>query len=71
VFQVRLGDGEPADYREFLRLDQSAYPDLAADLVGRGIRILPRGTWFVSTAHTDADIDRTLDVLAAALHAAA
>jgi glutamate-1-semialdehyde 2,1-aminomutase len=71
VFQVRLGDGEPADYREFLRLDQSAYPDLAADLVGRGVRILPRGTWFVSTAHTDADIDRTLDVLAAALHAAA
>jgi len=67
VFQVRYGAERPRDYREHARTDQSGYVDLAIALVERGIRVLPRGTWFLSTAHTDAHIDQTLEHVADAL----
>jgi hypothetical protein len=36
-------------------------------LLARGVRTLERGSWFVSTAHTDQIIDSTLVAAAAAL----
>jgi len=33
------------------------------------VRILPRGTWFVSSAHTDDDISNTLAIVDQALAA--
>jgi glutamate-1-semialdehyde aminotransferase len=36
-------------------------------LLRHGINIRPGGRFFISSAHSDADIDQTLDVAAAAL----
>jgi glutamate-1-semialdehyde 2,1-aminomutase len=65
VFQVRLDPVPPRDYREALRADRARYTDIAARLLDHGVRVLPRGTWFVSAAHDDDHVDRTL----AAVHA--
>jgi glutamate-1-semialdehyde 2,1-aminomutase len=29
-------------------------------MLERGIRLIPRGQWYVSMAHTDEDIEKTL-----------
>jgi glutamate-1-semialdehyde aminotransferase len=29
-------------------------------LLQKGVRVLPRGTWFLSNAHTTPDLDKTL-----------
>jgi glutamate-1-semialdehyde aminotransferase len=38
-------------------------------LIGRGIRIAARGTWMLSAAHTDDDVDATLEAVDAAVDA--
>jgi glutamate-1-semialdehyde aminotransferase len=40
-----------------------------AALEAEGVRLTSRGTWFVSSAHTDDDIDLTLAAAARALRA--
>jgi glutamate-1-semialdehyde 2,1-aminomutase len=67
VFQVRLDPVPPRDYREGLRADRARYADLAAGLLDHGVRVLPRGTWFVSAAHEDEHVDRTLAAVRAVL----
>ncbi len=52
------------DYASYIRADQKqpgAVPFGA--LLERGVRPTSRGTWFVSTAHTDEDIAATLDAV--------
>lgn len=41
-----------------------------AETIKRGVYFAPDHVWFLSAAHTDGDIDRTLDVSAAALRSA-
>lgn len=60
VFQMRFGLKGPSDYRTALGVDRTKYMEFAARMLLRGIRILPRGTWFLSSAHTIEDIDKTL-----------
>lgn len=51
------------DYRGFdLNVDQVAFQKLAAELMQRGVYIIPLANehWFVSTAHTDDDVEMTL-----------
>jgi glutamate-1-semialdehyde 2,1-aminomutase len=36
------------------------YSDFAIGLLDEGVLSLPDGRWYVSTAHTDQDIDRAL-----------
>ena len=60
VFQVRFGPGGPTDFRSALSADRARYGDFAAQLLGQGVRILPRGTWFVSAAHGEEQVDDTL-----------
>jgi glutamate-1-semialdehyde 2,1-aminomutase len=60
VFNIRLGAMEARDFRESLAANRELYGSLALGLLERGVRILPRGTWFLSEAHTDDDIDETL-----------
>jgi glutamate-1-semialdehyde 2,1-aminomutase len=67
VFQVRFDTGRPHDYREALRADRAGYVRFAAGLLEHGVRILPRGTWFVSTAHEDGHVDETLAAVRATL----
>ena len=71
VFNVRFDLLGATDYRSALGANRARYANFAYEMLTRGIRILPRGTWFLSSAHTDMDIDKTLsvvrDVLAAGI----
>ena len=44
-----------------------AYRRFNLALQERGIRTVPGGQWFVSTAHTQEDVDQTLESVAEAL----
>lgn len=60
VFNVRFDLQGPTDYRSAMKANRAKYLDFAFELLQRGVRILPRGTWFLSSAHSDADIAKTL-----------
>jgi glutamate-1-semialdehyde 2,1-aminomutase len=63
IFHVALGLREPIrDYRDAARADKAAYVRLAAAMLAQGVRALERGAWFLSAAHDDAVINRTLEV---------
>ena len=55
------------DYRSYLRTDLARQREFLRQLQDRGVRVTSRGTWFLSAAHTDADIDETLAAAEAAL----
>jgi glutamate-1-semialdehyde 2,1-aminomutase len=57
------------DYRDFARIDRVTAARFHSELQDRGVNIVPRGLWLMSTAHTDADIDETLQAATAALQA--
>ena len=72
VFHVGLGRTEPIrSYRDSLTTDKAAYVKLTTALLSRGVRALERGAWFVSTAHTEADVDETIAAVEDALAAGA
>ena len=61
VFHVAFGLDAPArNYRDVARADKAGYVRFALALLRRGVRVLERGAWFVSSAHGDAVIDETL-----------
>jgi glutamate-1-semialdehyde 2,1-aminomutase len=68
VFQVYLTD-QPAvrNYRDYARCDLATMGRLHTALLDRGINIVGRGLWFLSAAHTEADIDQTIEAVAGAL----
>ena len=47
--------------------DRAAYADFALAMLRQGVRILPRGTWFLSSAHEPEHIEQTLAAVEAAL----
>lgn len=51
------------DYRSFLAADAARGAQFAAALLDKGIRILPRGLWYLSMAHTEEDIAMTLETV--------
>jgi glutamate-1-semialdehyde 2,1-aminomutase len=51
---------EVHDYRSYTRSDAAKLRRFLHALQGEGVRPTSRGTWFLSTAHTDADIADTL-----------
>jgi len=60
---------EPAmNYRDTLRAQSSLYSDFALALLAHGVLVLPDGRWYVSIAHTEDDIDRTLEIVRAVCH---
>ncbi|MEV0714569.1 aspartate aminotransferase family protein [Asanoa sp. NPDC050611] len=61
IVQVYLTN-RPAvdDYREYAAVDRARTLGLHAALLDQGINSVSRGLWFLSTAHDDTDIDRTL-----------
>jgi glutamate-1-semialdehyde 2,1-aminomutase len=63
VFNVRFDLKGPTDYRSGIKANTVRYGDFAFELLKSGIRILPRGTWFLSSAHEMKDIDKTLSVV--------
>jgi len=68
VFHVSFNDPEEiVDGRSFARRDAQAAARFWLALQERGIRTIPEGLWFVSTAHTEEDIDRTLAAVSEAM----
>jgi len=55
------------DARDYRDVDAALYAAFASRLQERGIRVIPRGIWYLSTAHTEEDIARTLESVAAVL----
>ncbi|TDP94845.1 aspartate aminotransferase family protein [Labedaea rhizosphaerae] len=60
---------EVSDYRDFAATDRATMARLHQLLLDRGVNIVPRGLWFLSTAHTADDVDQTVAVAEEALAA--
>lgn len=68
AFFVSFNDRERiVDYRTSLSRDREAYTRFWLALQERGVRTIPDGLWFVSTAHTQDDVDKTLRAVADAM----
>jgi glutamate-1-semialdehyde 2,1-aminomutase len=68
AFNTAFGAAGPVtDYRSYARTDIPTQKRWLVALQNHGVRVTSRGTWFLSAAHTDADIDRTLEAARAAL----
>jgi glutamate-1-semialdehyde 2,1-aminomutase len=67
MFHVGFGLEQPAhNYRDLLKTDKASYVKFAHSLLKRGVRVLERGAWFVSSEHDDTVIDATLDAVRSA-----
>ena len=65
---VSLPEGQAVyDYRSSLGMNNQLYSAFVTAMVDRGVRIIPRGNWFLSSTHTQADVDATLAAVEAAL----
>lgn len=49
-----------SDARHVAAADKALYADFAARMLLEGIRLIERGLWYVSAAHTEADVEATL-----------
>ena len=66
IFHVAFGvDSAVTDYRSSLQADKARYIKFTEALHYQGVRALERGAWFLSTAHTEAVIDATVEAVAA------
>lgn len=50
------------DYRDTLTFDREKMKEFVAGLHNEGIRIIGRGLWYISAAHTQDDIDRAVEI---------
>lgn len=67
MFHVAFGITSPVEsYRDILLADRARYIRFAVALLERGVRVLERGTWFLSCEHDDKIIDETLQAVEAA-----
>ncbi len=55
------------DYRDTLSYDKPRYGAFLDAMQRRRIRLIGRGLWYVSAAHTDADVDACIDAAEASL----
>ena len=67
AFNTTFGIGPVRDYQGYVATDRDRQRRFLRALQDRGIRVTSRGTWFLSTAHDDDDIERTLESAAEAL----
>jgi glutamate-1-semialdehyde 2,1-aminomutase len=63
VFHIAFTDAQPRNYRDLLTADKQKYADFVLALLDEGILPLPDGRWYLSTAHTAADVDATLEAV--------
>ena len=69
AFHVSFGQGPVETFDELQSLDLGRYVEFAHVLVEHGVWVTGRGIWYVSAAHTEADIDETLERVSAAMAA--
>jgi glutamate-1-semialdehyde 2,1-aminomutase len=55
------GQGPVTRYRDLARSDPERYARLADALIAQRVWVARRGIWYVSAAHTEADVAETLD----------
>ena len=55
---------EMRNYRESLEGDLEARDRFIVAMLHAGVYLLPEGRWYVSTAHSEADVEKTLDAVA-------
>ena len=53
--------GAPTSFKDLARADVAAYHRLAGLLFTAGLWIARRGVWYVSAAHSENDVDETLE----------
>jgi glutamate-1-semialdehyde 2,1-aminomutase len=63
VFQISFQKQPSREYRDILAADKAFYSDFGMALLDEGVLVLPDGRWYLSTAHSDADIAFTLDAV--------
>jgi len=69
IFYVGFPKNEQArrdgvyDYRSSLAMDHELYNRFVCAAVDRGVRIIPRGNWFMSSTLSAQDVAETLDVV--------
>jgi glutamate-1-semialdehyde 2,1-aminomutase len=69
IVQCGLGVPEIRTFAEFMAADTATYDLLLVELLRRGVFALPGGRWYLSTEHTDQDIDETVAIFGEALAA--
>lgn len=57
------------DYRDTLTYDKALYGKFVAGMQDRGVRLIGRGLWYVSAAHTEGDLEQALASAAEVLRA--
>ncbi|MFG1688836.1 aspartate aminotransferase family protein [Nonomuraea sp. NPDC049269] len=68
VFQICFTEASAVrNYRDFAATDRAMMGRLHAALLDQGVNMVPRGLWFLSTAHTEADVAATVEAFSAAL----
>jgi glutamate-1-semialdehyde 2,1-aminomutase len=63
VFDVSFMTRKARNYRDTLAADRTLYSDFALALLDEGILVLPDGRWYLSAAHTDEDLNTTLEAV--------
>ncbi len=66
VFSLFFAPRPPRNYRDTLGASRDLYSDFALAMLDEGVLVLQDGRWYVSFAHTDADIEQTLEAAARA-----
>jgi glutamate-1-semialdehyde 2,1-aminomutase len=59
-------DDAVGSYEATLEADGAAFRRFAAALLDHGVHVIPRGLMYVSTAHSDVDLEETRAAVAAA-----
>lgn len=63
VFHISFMNRRARNYRDLLVADQKMYSDFQMALLDEGVLALPDGRWYISVAHTDEDVDMTLEAV--------
>ena len=67
VFHISFMDRPARTYRETMTSNTALYSDFGLALLDEGVLVLPDGRWYISTAHSEADIDATLEAVRRAI----
>ncbi|MFA4965259.1 MAG: aspartate aminotransferase family protein [Thermoleophilia bacterium] len=67
AFYVDFNDFAPRSLRDIVNHDHRSYHEFVRKLKARGVLTHPRGVWYLSTAHTEDDVQATLAACRACL----
>lgn len=69
VFNTAFSAKDATDYSTATQADGTLLAEFLDGLQERGVRVTSRGTWFLSTAHGEEDVDKSLEAVQATLRA--